>query len=229
MTVAANGTGLNGRESDDGAGVRERTLAAAIEEFAAAGFHRTSLRAVSERAGTNKPMVYYHFPGKNGLYLAAVRALLEETADQVRVATADSAPALTKLRRFAEVFLEAFIVSRPLLGTTLRELEALDAGLRQRIIEDYVRLVGARLCEILVEGTARGEFRRLDVDDCMGSITSILIGYLRFHPNPGEDTAEDVIDQLMNYYAVGLLSDAALGERLARKSQVPSPKSKVES
>src|SRR5207244_4140913 len=147
-----------------------RILSAAIQEFAVAGFHRTSLRAVSERAATNKPMVYYHFQSKDGLYLAAVRHLLEQTAERVRMATA-TGDALTRLRGFAEVLLDAFVVSHPLLGTTLRELEALDVGLRDRIVDEYVRLVGAQLREILEEGTACGELRRLDIEGCLGSIT----------------------------------------------------------
>jgi AcrR family transcriptional regulator len=52
---------------------RDRLLAAAVERFAEAGFHRTSVRDICDRARANPGAVSYHFKGKAQLRRAAVR------------------------------------------------------------------------------------------------------------------------------------------------------------
>ena len=51
---------------------RERILAAALEQFAAAGFDRTSMGAIAERAGVTRAVLYDHFDSKQALYLAVL-------------------------------------------------------------------------------------------------------------------------------------------------------------
>lgn len=204
-------------QGDDSAGVKERILRAAIHEFALTGYHLTSLRTIAERSGSNKPMIYYHFHGKDGLYLAAVRLLLEEMAERLRAATGGTMPALERLRRFADVYLDAFLVSWPLLGTVLRELEGLPPTLNHAIVDVYMRLIGSQLRRLLAEGVEQGEFRRLDIDGCVGGITSILHGYVRGRHSSPERTIRTASSQLMDYYALGLLSPGALSARLRER------------
>ena len=47
---------------------RQLLLAAALEEFAANGFHETSMNDVAEAAGVTKPVLYQHFVSKKALY-----------------------------------------------------------------------------------------------------------------------------------------------------------------
>ncbi len=51
---------------------KARLIEAAGEEFADKGFERATIRAISERAGTNIAAVNYHFGDKERLYEAAV-------------------------------------------------------------------------------------------------------------------------------------------------------------
>lgn len=51
---------------------KAKLIEAAGEEFAAKGFERATIRAISERAGTNIAAVNYHFGDKGGLYEAAL-------------------------------------------------------------------------------------------------------------------------------------------------------------
>ncbi len=155
-------------------------------------------------------MIYYHFQGKEGLYLAAVGRLLEETAAELRAVLEGEMPALVKLRRFAEVYLNAFLVSRPMMGTVLRELNSLSASLYHAIVEEHGRLVTAQLRRILTAGMERGEFRRLEVEACLGGILALLHGFLRYRRTPPEHVARAALGQLMDYYALGLLSREAL-------------------
>jgi AcrR family transcriptional regulator len=53
---------------------RARLLKVAVRRFAADGFRRTSVAAVAEEAGVTAAAVYAYFPGKEGLFEAAVDA-----------------------------------------------------------------------------------------------------------------------------------------------------------
>jgi AcrR family transcriptional regulator len=65
---------------------RARLLEVAVRRFAVDGFRRTSVAAVAEEAGVTAAAVYAYFPGKEGLFEAAVDAdaaalLSEASAD----------------------------------------------------------------------------------------------------------------------------------------------------
>jgi AcrR family transcriptional regulator len=56
---------------------QQAILNAALDEFAARGFHDASLNRVIEAAGTSKGSMYYYFDGKEDLYTHIVRVELE--------------------------------------------------------------------------------------------------------------------------------------------------------
>jgi AcrR family transcriptional regulator len=68
-------------------------LAAALEEFAAHGFHDASLNRVIESAGISKGSMYYYFDGKEDLYAHVARVELERMI--ARVGPFDIRPANT--------------------------------------------------------------------------------------------------------------------------------------
>jgi TetR/AcrR family transcriptional regulator len=49
---------------------RERLLETAIGMFAEKGYAGTSVREIVEQAGVSKPVLYYYFNSKEGLFLA---------------------------------------------------------------------------------------------------------------------------------------------------------------
>lgn len=56
---------------------KERLLQAAKELFAQKGFHGTSTREITQRAGTNLSSLYFHWQSKENLYLAVYRQLFQ--------------------------------------------------------------------------------------------------------------------------------------------------------
>ncbi len=57
---------------------QQRLLLAATEIFTSRGYAATSVREIVERAGVTKPVLYYHFASKEGIYLALVEQLLAD-------------------------------------------------------------------------------------------------------------------------------------------------------
>ncbi len=58
---------------------REQILNVALEVFARAGFHGSSMNDVADAAGVTKPVLYQHFDSKRELY----QALLEEVGSRL--------------------------------------------------------------------------------------------------------------------------------------------------
>lgn len=54
------------------AGARERLLQAGLALFNARGYAATTVREIVEHAGVSKPVLYYYFQSKEGLYLELV-------------------------------------------------------------------------------------------------------------------------------------------------------------
>ena len=48
---------------------RDRLVAAALDQFTRSGYAATSVRELCEAAGVTKPVLYYYFKSKEGLYL----------------------------------------------------------------------------------------------------------------------------------------------------------------
>jgi AcrR family transcriptional regulator len=62
---------------------QQAILGAALEEFAAHGFHDASLNRVIESAGISKGSMYYYFDGKEDLYAHVARVELERMLARV--------------------------------------------------------------------------------------------------------------------------------------------------
>lgn len=62
---------------------RDALIKAAIEIFGRDGFSAASTRAISEAAGVNQALIGYHFGGKPGLYLAALKFIADSVVERM--------------------------------------------------------------------------------------------------------------------------------------------------
>lgn len=84
----------NIKETKENPVVRERLLAEALRLFTARGYAATTVREIVEAAGVTKPVLYYYFGSKEGLYLEIMNGIgrlfeqrlkeLEESKGSVR-------------------------------------------------------------------------------------------------------------------------------------------------
>ena len=79
---------------------RVKILRAASELFAAAGYRKTSVEEVAERAGVAKGTVYLYFQTKLELLIAAISLEKREHFEQFRPFFDDSLPAGERLRHW---------------------------------------------------------------------------------------------------------------------------------
>jgi AcrR family transcriptional regulator len=78
---------------------RQALILAAIEIFGRDGFHAASTREIARRAEANQAAIGYHFGGKDGLYLAAIKYIAEQIGERIGPVTRDIAMKLEGLER----------------------------------------------------------------------------------------------------------------------------------
>ncbi len=69
---------------------REQLLEVALDVFARAGYHATSMNDVAEAAGVTKPVLYQHFESKRELYQALLDEVGARMLTAIVAATADA-------------------------------------------------------------------------------------------------------------------------------------------
>jgi AcrR family transcriptional regulator len=158
---------------------RRQLLGAALEIFAAKGFHRASMDEIADAAGVTKPVVYQHFRSKRALFHALVVDIGEQLEQAIRTSTdaaadprAQAVAGFTAYLRFVSRHPAAFWV---LFGSEARRdpefAEAVD-GVEDALAETIAPLISAGLDADhrsivafalvgMAEGTTRGWLRRL--------------------------------------------------------------------
>src|SRR4051812_25538471 len=86
--------------TEDGAGARERLLAAAMEHVAEHGVGNVSLRALAAALGTSHRMLIYHFGSREGLLIEVIRTVeARQRAALAEMLLDDEAPPAETMRR----------------------------------------------------------------------------------------------------------------------------------
>lgn len=104
--------------------VRHRILDAARQQFAERGYAATTLREIAAAADVTKPMVYYYFANKEGLYRSLIEGAFNNFETKLQSAANDGdrgrADPRSKLVALARVYLEFFSENAATLRLLLR-------------------------------------------------------------------------------------------------------------
>jgi TetR/AcrR family transcriptional regulator len=154
--------------------VRDRLLHAAMELFASRGYAATSIREIVEAAGVTKPVLYYHFQSKEGLFLALFDALQVTVEDKLSRSLALPGKARERIGRLFDAFFALFEEHRasvrfmnaaywgPAEGVPAIDL----SGLHLKFVTTLERMVA--------EGVAAGELGRARVADVAHTLLAVL-------------------------------------------------------
>ena len=85
---------------------RQQVLEAALDVFAASGYHAASMDEIAERAGVSKPVLYQHFPGKLDLYLALLDAGIDELMVAARSALGGTTDNATRVAAMVSAYFD---------------------------------------------------------------------------------------------------------------------------
>ena len=154
--------------------VRQRLLEGAAELFTQKGYAGTTVREIVGAGGVTKPVLYYYFRNKEGIYLELMRQAFTRVDDLLQAALEDQGSATQRLLRLCDrvysLFMENVKVARvmysiyygPQQGAPFFDFDAYHL----RFVEAIRRLIG--------EGIRRGEFRKGNPGDMAWAIIGAI-------------------------------------------------------
>ncbi len=132
---------------------QERILRAAMELFAARGYHRTSTSQIAQRAGVSRASIFWHFSDKQTLFEATARHFLVPfrrslelgrnlaSARERLLHQIDTYYAFVREHRATlRAFLAWIFAAQPHAASLRRELLALDHDFRAGLTSDFVEV-----------------------------------------------------------------------------------------
>ena len=161
--------------------VRDRIFASALRHFSQKGYAATSLREISQDAGTTKPMIYYYFGSKDELYGSIVREILEEMAISIRGYIDAAAPALDQARAYCRRYVSHFLAHEDSIALVLREVFGLGGQPMAAFANALAARVRQPLDAVLRAGMEHGELRPSEPETCAIAITGILNMFILAH------------------------------------------------
>jgi AcrR family transcriptional regulator len=183
----------------------ERILDAALSVFARRGYRETAVDEIAAEADTSKGGVYFHFPGKQAIFLAlldrSARLLLSRIVERVEVESDPLARADAALRTLLDTFGSHRILARLFL------VEALGAGpeFHARMTEvhgQFISLIKVHLDEAVAAGRLAPLDTELAATVWFGALNQVVVRWAL------QDGAPPLMD---SYPALRLLLLRSLG------------------
>jgi TetR/AcrR family transcriptional regulator len=89
--------------------VKARLLSAALELFTSRGYASTTVREIVAAAGVTKPVLYYYFGSKEGIYLALMQETYATFAKRTALLTAHPGTVRERIIHFCTGVLDEFV------------------------------------------------------------------------------------------------------------------------
>ncbi len=159
---------------DTSANVRQRLLDAALQLFSSKGYAATSVRELVEAAGVTKPVLYYYFKNKEGLYLALMGDALGDffqVAEQARTAPGSVAE---RICGYCTALLDIFVERLPVARLIYAIYYGPPQGAPPIDFEASFSTMLAHLEQLVQEGIRTGEFRQVSPPDAAWAIVALL-------------------------------------------------------
>jgi AcrR family transcriptional regulator len=177
----------NPKESGNGP-VRQRLLEGAAELFTRKGYAPTTVREIVAAAGVTKPVLYYYFRNKEGIYLELMQQAFAKMEDLVAISQEDRGSPTQKLLAFSDRAYSLFMENIK----AVRVMYAIYYGPHQGApffdFDSYHLKFLDAIRRLIEEGIRKGEFRKGNAEDMtwliLGAINVVMEAQLG-HPEMG--------------------------------------------
>lgn len=164
---------------------RAAILAAAAGEFAEHGIAGARTDSIAREAHVNKALLYYYFKDKETLYGAVLDDAFAGLKNAVFQVLDSNLPPRDKIMAYAGAYFD-FIASNHLYPRLMqREMMRAREGKSQhidKIINNYIRPIFARVSELIREGISHGEFRAVNPAHFVPSMVAMIVFYFSSAP-----------------------------------------------
>jgi TetR/AcrR family transcriptional regulator len=163
---------------------RAAILRAAVREFAQSGISGARTDAIAKAAGVNKALLYYYFQDKETLYGAALDHSLSQLSEHMMDVLHRQLPPRQMITTYVGAYFD-FIAEHPFYRN-LMQREMLRAAYGSphmpRLAKRYFNPLSAKLAEVIGQGIASGEFRKIDPMHFIPSMVALVIFYFLSAP-----------------------------------------------
>lgn len=196
------------KKTETGGEVRDRLLAGATRLFASKGYAATTVREIVERAGVTKPVLYYYFRSKEGIYLDLMREPFGRFAAIVDETLLEEGSARERLFRLClrayDIFLENVDAARvmysiyygPPQGAPFVDFDAYHHRFQEAVLQ------------IVREGVRSGEFRRVNLNDAVWAVIGPLNVAMEVELcHPPQGIGRDGVRRVLELVLEGIATD----------------------
>lgn len=184
---------------------RERLLSSAARLFGRKGYAATTVREIVTEAGVTKPVLYYYFQNKEGLYSELLRGALERFDALLEEARKRQGPVIDRLLFLADRALVLFMDQIEVARLTYSIYYGPPQGAPAFDLEAYHLKFQARLADLVREGFEAREFRRGTVEDITWMVLALLNLALELqlaHPEMG--FGRETLHRILKLMVAGL-------------------------
>lgn len=164
---------------------KEKILHAAISLFAKKGYENTSVNDIVSEAGVTKPVLYYYFNSKDGLYQELFRHCMDGFEKHFR-ATFDGVTDLKKfIYKFVRFDLEMMVEFREIIAVLFAEFYSLRRHLSEENLKSLMNTHHNLMIEVFSRCFEPGKVAEVDMEAIIRIMESMLSCYemelLRFN------------------------------------------------
>jgi AcrR family transcriptional regulator len=190
----------------EGMSMRENILAAAVQMFAAYGYHAAPLRDIARIAGIQAASIYYHYPSKQAILVEIMETYMRRLNEALEHILHTYDDPLQRLReaiashiRLHTTYKQEFFI----IDTEIRALEGENRAYILSLRDTYDLLIQ----QILREGIERGIFRRTDVKIASYAIIAMCTEVATWFRSDGRLSVQQVVEIYRQILIQGLLAD----------------------
>src|SRR5271157_345241 len=165
----------------DSAGTRAAILKAAEQIYAEHGLAGARTDAIAAAAGVNKALLYYYFKSKEGLYEAVVGSQMREFYQQAREVLSAKGAAGPILLRYVSYHFD-FTSTHPNYPRIFQRMMMEGDRTLERMIREHSIPLTKLMVALLARGMKSGEFRRLNKQHAIVSISGLTAHYFNIAP-----------------------------------------------
>lgn len=173
--------GEAGGHTRDKDATRQRILEAAEEVFAEKGYHGAVVDDIVRAADMSKGGFYFHFPNKQGIFLALMAALTPRLIVAAEKAIEQETEPLAKVDAALSTVIGTFSRHRRLSKILLIEAVGLGHGFEEKLMEEHAR-VALVIKKYLDQASAQGAIPPLDSEIAafawLGAINEVVTRWL---------------------------------------------------
>ena len=156
--------------------VRNRLLSAATELFSSKGYSATTTREIVAAAGVTKPVLYYYFRNKEGIYLELIRQSTDKFEAMLNAFGTESGIPAKRILSFCDKLFTLFVEDIEIVRLVYSIYYGPHQGAPFIDYDSFQLKLQRTVKQLVQEGITKKEFRKENVEE----MTWAILGALNF-------------------------------------------------